>query len=149
FIEEYQFRVIDESLGQTEPLAHALGVFLDDALPVGSEADHVDHFLGLGPAFVTRHVEKPAVEVERFLGVEKSIEVGLLRQIADAFVLANIGSRFVKDERSALRGEEQSKEQLDRRGLAGAVRAEQSKDFAALNLQVECSEGALLPPAPE
>ena len=96
-----------------------------------------------------RHVEEPAVEVERLLGVEEAVEVRLFRQIADALVLAHVGGRLAEDEGLAVGGEEQAEQELDGGGLAGAVGAEQAEDLAAVDFEVEGAEGVLLLAAPE
>src|SRR5262249_28282205 len=128
---------------------HALGVLAEDALAVGLEADLFDQLLGLGLARGRGHVEEPAVEVERLLGVEEAVQVRLLGQVADALVLADVGGGLADEEGIALGGEEQAEQQLDRGGLAGAVGPEQAEDLAAADLDVEGPQGGLLLAAPE
>src|SRR5205823_5765318 len=120
-----------------------------DALAVSGEADHLDEPPAALAAHGGRHVEEPAVEVERLLGVEEAVEVGLLGQVADALVLLDVGGGLAEDEGLAVGGEEQAEEQLDGGGLAGAVGAEQAEDLAPVDFQVEGAEGDLFLPAPE
>ena len=98
------------------------------------EADHLDELPARFVCVGGRHVEQPAVEVERLLGVEEAIEVGLLRQIADALVLGDVGGRLAENEGIAVGGEKQTQEELDGGGLAGAVGAEQAEDLALADL---------------
>src|SRR5262249_50289331 len=93
--------------------------------------------------------EEPAVEVEGLLGVEKAVEVGLLGQVADLLVLADVGGGLAEDERLAVGGEEQAEQQLDGGGLPRAVGAEEAEDFALADLDVEGPQGGLLLAAPE
>src|SRR5262249_30342002 len=69
--------------------------------------------------------------------------------VADALVLGDVERRLAEDERLPGGGEEQAQEQLDGRGLARAVGAEQAEDLAALDLDVQRVQGGLLAPAPE
>ena len=50
----------------------------------------------VGP--IGRHVEQPAVEVERLFGVQEPVQIRLFRQIADALVLGDVGGVFAEDE---------------------------------------------------
>ncbi len=93
--------VVNERLRKADPLPHALGVFLEDALLVGGQADHVDEFGGPLLARVRVDVEQPAVEVERLLGVEEAVQVRLFRQESDALVLLDLRRRFAEHERVA------------------------------------------------
>ena len=96
-----------------------------------------------------RHIEQPAVKVERLLGVQKPVEIRLFRQIADPFVLRDVGRVLAEDQSLPAGREEQAQQQLDRGGLARAVGAEQAEDLAAVDLQVERLESPHLLPAPE
>ena len=95
------------------------------------------------------HVEQPAVEVERLLGVEEAVQVRLLGQVADPLVLGDVGGVAAEDQGLAAGGKEQPQEQLDRGRLARAVGAQQAEDLAAADLQVEGLQGPDLLPAPE
>src|SRR5262249_7888033 len=68
---------------------------------------------------------------------------------ADALVLGDVRGGLAEDERLALGGEQEAEQELDRRRLARAVRAEQAEDLALADLDVEGAEGGLLLTAPE
>ena len=87
--------------------------------------------------------------MERFLGVEELVEVGLFGQVADSLVLGDVGRRLAEDEGIALGREEQAEQEFDRGGLARAVRSEQAEDLASFDLEVERFEGLDLGAAPE
>ena len=63
--------------------------------------------------------------------------------------MRHVGGGLAEDEGLALGGKQQAQQQLDGRGLARAVGAEQAEDLALADLQVEGLEGGLLLPAPE
>ena len=63
--------------------------------------------------------------------------------------LRDVGGGLAEDEGVAVGGEEQAEQELDGRGLAGAVGAEQAEDLALVDLEVEGAQGDLLLPAPE
>src|SRR5262249_26885078 len=77
FIEEDQFRVVNQGLGQANALAHAFGVFLKNAFLVGTEADHIDQVVGPLPPDGGSQIKQPAIKVEGFFSVQKAIEIGL------------------------------------------------------------------------
>ena len=72
------------------------------------EADHLDQRVDPLAAHVVRHVEQPAVEVERLLGVEEAVQVRLFRQVAEPLVLADVGGVFAEHQGLALGGKQQA-----------------------------------------
>ena len=118
-----------------------LPVLLQPTSPISSAARSLRR--------VARHIEQPAVEVERLLGVQESIEVRLFGQIADPLVLAHVGRRAAEDRGFARGRKQQAEQQLDGGRLARAVGAEQTEDLAALDLKVEGVQGDLFLAAPE
>src|SRR5438270_2867819 len=95
------------------------------------------------------HVKKASVKVERFLGIEESIQVRFFGQVANPLILMNARGRFVEDQSVSVGWEQQTQEQLDCRGFARPVGAEQSEDLASIDLQAESVEGNFLLSAPE
>ena len=148
-VEHDEFGIVDERLGDADPSRHALRVLPQLPLAIAREPHHLDEHRGPSPPFVRGHVEEPAVEVERLLGVEELVEVALLGQVADALVLPHVGGLAPEDERLARRGENEPQQQLERRRLARAVRAEEAENFAAADFEVERLEGHLLASTPE
>ena len=51
-----------------------------------------------GLEHIVRDIEQPAVEIERFFGVEEAIQVRLFGQVAEALVLADVGRVFAEDQ---------------------------------------------------
>ena len=96
-----------------------------------------------------RDLEQASIELKGLFGVQELVKVRLLGQVADPLVLGDVRRRFVEDQRLALGREQQAEQQLDRRGLPGAVGPEQAEDLAAMHLEVKCLERLNLGPAPE
>ena len=84
-----------------------------------------------------RHIEQPAVEVERLFGVQEAIQIGLFWQISKPGVLRDVGGVTAEDQRLSAGGKQQSQQQLNGGGLSRPVGAQQAEDFAAANFQVQ------------
>ena len=114
-----------------------------------SQPDHLDQVGDPLPADRPRHVEQPAVKIERLLGVEEAVEVRLLGQVADPFVFRDLGGVAAEDQGLAVGGKQQAEDELDRGGFARSVGPEQAENLAAADFQVERLEGPDLLPPPE
>jgi hypothetical protein len=77
------------------------------------------------------------------------VEVGVLGQVADARVRPDLGDVAAEDAGAAGRGVDEAHEELHRRRLARAVRAEEAEDFAAPDAQGKSVERAHAPLAQE
>ena len=141
--------IVDQRLGQTDAPRHALGIFLELPAPGPIQLDVGNQPIDTLPPFRRRHIEQAAVEVQRFLGVQELVQVRLLGQVADPFVLADVGGVLAEHQRPAAGGKQQPQEQLDGRRLARAVGAQQAENLAPPHFQVERFEGPHLLPAPE
>ncbi len=113
------------------------------------QADHVDQLVDPLLPLARADLEQPAVEVQRFLGVEEFVQVRLFGEVADPLVLGDVRRRLSHQERLALGREEQAEQELDRRRLARAVGAEQAENLSSVDLQVKRLEGEHLGPSPE
>ena len=60
--------------------------------------DHVDQIGHPLPAHRRGHVEQPAVEIERLLGVQEAVKVRFLGQVADPLVLGHVGGVAAEDQ---------------------------------------------------
>ena len=148
-VEHDQLGVVDQGLGQADAAGHALAVFLQ-LPPLGPvQPDHLDQVGHPLAADRPRHVEQPAVEIERLLGVEEAVEVRFLGQVADPLVLGHFGGVAAEDQGLAAGGEQQAEDQLDGGGLARAVGPEQPEDFAPADFQVQGLQGPDLLTPPE
>jgi hypothetical protein len=90
-----------------------------------------------------------AEKIERLARVEVAVKIRFLRQIADARLRLHVARRMAEDLDVALGGIQQAEQQLDRRGFAGAVRAEQAEHLAAPHVEIHVVHRARLGPVPE
>src|SRR5205823_2055651 len=100
---------------------------------IGAKADHVNQKGGALLALGGGQVEKPAIKVQRFLGIEEAVQVRLFGQEPNALILLDLGGRRIENQGIAVGGKEQAQQQLDRRGLARAVWPQQAEDFAPVD----------------
>ena len=83
FVENQQLRVIDQALCESDASLHALGILPHGAVLHRLQSDHVEQHIDAVPSSSTVQAEEPAVVIERFSAAQKSIEIRLLRQVAD------------------------------------------------------------------
>ena len=94
-IEEHEFRLADQGLGQAEALLHAFGQLGHPAVGGLGEAHQPKE-----PVGVHRDPEQPAVEPQQFGGREPAGEAEVLGQVADV-PLGSAGARLVPEHRHA------------------------------------------------
>ena len=138
-VEDEHARVLDQGIGDPEPLAHPARVLA--GLPIGGvgQSDPVED---LGQAVLG---EATAQAVERrgvaqvLTAAEVAIEAGVVGQVADpALDLQGVAGRVEPDhQRLAVIGLGQAEQHQDRGRLARAVRSEQPVDLAPLDLEIE------------
>jgi len=149
FVEDHEFGVVDQRLGNADPASHALGILAELPLAVSCETDHLDQGRRAPPPLLRIEAEEPAIEIERLLGIEEFVEIRLLGEVADSFVLRDVGGGSAEDQRLTRRGKDQAKKQFERRRLSRTVGAEQTEDLASPHVEVERLERGLLAAAPE
>ncbi len=93
--------------------------------------------------------KKSCVIIEEFARRQVVIEIRLLGKVADFAVHGDVVNRFAANTRRSRRRKNQTHEQLQRGGLAGAIGAEKSKDFAVFDAQGKVVERAAHSLAPE
>ena len=71
------------------------------------------------------------------------VEVRVLRQIADAALGVDVAGGAAEQLGAAAGRKHQLHQQLQRRGLAGAVRTEEAEDFTRLHVEGEVIERAI------
>ena len=87
---------------------------------------------------------RPAQEVKRFHAGECGPQADLAGDVRDALVRLDRILRAIDAEDLCASGRraDETEEEPDRRGLAGAVRAEVAEDLARRDLEIERDEGA-------
>ncbi|KPK44207.1 MAG: hypothetical protein AMK72_12285 [Planctomycetes bacterium SM23_25] len=150
FVEEQEFRVVDEGLGQADAPAHSLGVLAELACPGPPiQSDPVEEFGGPSAPLAAVEAEEATVEIDRLLAGQKAVQIGLFGQVADALVDGRRSRRQAEDTGAAGRREDQTQQQFDGGALAGTVGAEQPEDLAPPERQIEADQGVDLLSAPE
>ena len=86
------------------------------------------------------HAEQLAIEIEQALAGMIVGEAMIFGQIADAGADVDGAGRFVEQRRLALPAAGDAEQDLDERGLAGPVLAEQAVDFALFDLERDPAE---------
>src|SRR6185369_1144541 len=148
-VEDDDCGIVDERLAEADAPGHALGVLAQLALAGVGEAEPGDELVGPLPPGLGVEVEEPAEEVERLVGVEPPIEVGLLGEEPEARLGADVGGGAAEDRRLARGGEDESEEQLEGRGLPRAVGPDQPEDLARVDRDRKIVEALVLGPSPE
>jgi hypothetical protein len=149
FIEDDEFRVIDEGLGEADTALHAFGEFSDQAAVDLVEADHFEELGATPVAFGGGEVEEAAEEVDCFPGVEVAVEVGFFGEVADAAFGGDVSGGVPEDLDMSPGGVEEPEEHLDGGGFAGAVGSEEAEDFTAADFEIDIIDGAGFGTAPE
>ena len=93
--------------------------------------------------------KKLARIVQELLGRQVVVEVGILGKVPDAGVQRNVIHLASQDACCARGRENQPEKDLERRTLAGPVRAQQPKYLGSFNAKVQPVERPLRPLAPE
>jgi hypothetical protein len=65
------------------------------------ESNRLDQAIDTLREHVVRDIEQPAVEIERFLGIEEAIQVRLFRKVAKPLILADVRGILTENERLA------------------------------------------------
>ena len=136
-VQEQQLRVAAEAEREVEPPPLAAGERLDARAGDRAEADEVEHLVRRKRARVGG-----AVELDRLAGAELGVDGALLQDDADALAERALAATGIEAEHPHLAGvgAAMALEDLDQRGLAGAVGAEHGEHLAAAHGEVEAVE---------
>ena len=142
-VEEEHPGPVDEPDGDIEAALHPAGVRPDDPAGIGGQPDRVEQVADAIAEIRAAHAEEACLELQVLAAGERLVDAGALGDDADrapdprsmrADVVAG-------DERAARIRARERRQNLDRRGLARAVRAEQSEDAAGRDAQADVVEG--------
>ena len=98
---------------------------------------HLDQLRRPLAALICGHVKQTSVKIERLVRIEKFVEIRLFGQVTDPLVLRDVCRVLAKYKNPARCRKQQPQHQLDRCGLARAVRAQQPKNLPAAHLQIQ------------
>src|SRR6185503_16861648 len=142
-VEEDHRRVVQEPAGDVQPLAHAARVALDPLLLAALEPDELEQLLDPRPLAA----RLDAVELREVAQVverrEALVEAPVAAEhVADALPHPARVLDDVASEHPRLPGcrDEERDQHLDRRRLAGAVRAEEAEELALLDREADAAD---------
>src|ERR1017187_5377900 len=90
-----------------------------------------------------------AKKIQCLARIEVAVELRFLRQITDARFRLHMARRMAENFNVSLRRIQQAEQQLDRRGLAGTVRAEQSENLTLADFKIHVVHRARLRAVPK
>ena len=126
-VQDHDFRIVEQSGGDAEPLAHAGGIGLHLAPGVPGKADLIEQGVDpLRPAAMSlrQHLQVPASGKE-------GIESAAVDQRADPPEQGRLGGEVAAEQGNPARARrDQADQHADRRTLAGAIGPEEAIDFA-------------------
>ena len=107
-VEQNQIGIVDQCLGQPKRRAMPLEYSRNWRRRGPAQPDHFDQ--SRQPLLANRggHIEQAAVEIERLFGIQKPVQIGFFRQIADALVLRDFGGVFAEHNGPAAGGKQQA-----------------------------------------
>ena len=143
-VEEHQARLVDEAHGDVEPSPLPAGHRLRLPVPQAVQLQLVEQLLAPPPSVDRGHpVEHPVVH-HLVAGPRGAAGGTALRHVADAPAhLLRLADHVVAGHRRGARGRpQQGREHPQRRGLAGAVRAEEADHLALGHVEVDAVDGA-------
>ncbi|CVK34061.1 protein of unknown function [Methanoculleus bourgensis] len=143
-VKEEYFRIVDQRLGEPEPLLHPAGVLaglLGDAV----EVDQVEEFGDPRLSLLCIHPVEPGKVVQVLLGGQVPVEPDVFREVADDLLHGErvFGDLDPVDEAAAVGGLDHAGEHQDRRALSRSVRAEEAEDLAFPDCEVQAVDGRL------
>ena len=148
-VEEDHLGIVEERLRDADALDHALRELPQLKAALGADTDAVEQRADALAAVGAGIAEQLPEVVEQLLGGEVVVEVGVLRKVADAPARRDVADRPPENLGAPGRRKDQLHEQLQRGGLAGAVRAEEAEDLARLDVERQAIERAVRARAPE
>ncbi len=129
-VEEDERGLVDEGLGQPDPLEHPARELAELKVAGRLHADEIEE--GGDPllTLIFFHLEELGIEIEEFPGREIVVEIGIFRQEAQALLGLRLKVRLAKDLDLAPVREDEAEDAFQRGRLAGAVGAQIAEDLA-------------------
>ncbi len=144
FVEKEHLRIVDQRLGEPEPLLHAAGV-LSGLLGDAVEVDEFEQFGDPLFALPRVHPVEPGEVVQVLLAGHVPVEPDVFGEVADDLLHVQrvFGDLDPVDEAPAAGGLDHAGEHQDRRALPRSVWAEEAEYVAFPDLKVQTVDGRL------
>src|SRR5438105_5336502 len=136
-VEDQQLGIVKERGGESEALEHALGILAESQGRPLPEPDAAEPMFRSGLSVSPAETGELARELEILDPAQVIVEIGLLRQEAEALATGRANDRVAEHPCLAARGFVESDQELERGGLAGAVGAQEAHYLAAAHLEVQ------------
>src|SRR5262245_822826 len=142
-VEEQDGGVLEQRRRDLEPAQHPAGERASEPVEKRAELHRFDGLLDPRPPLAPGDARRAAVELEVLVGRERAVDRDRLRDVADRLahgepVADHVVARDEGRPRSRL---QQRRQHADRRGLARAVRAEQSERLAGRHVEADPGHG--------
>ena len=138
-VQEQDARPVHQRAGYHQPLLHAFGVTFDPVLlPTGQT-----HSLEQSHGIEVRDAEQASEQLQIFRGRHLLVEVGQLKADPDLRLhfLRVLGHIQPQQRCPTALGQQLAGQHLNRRRLAGAIRAQEAQDFAFGHLEADVIDG--------
>ncbi len=140
-IEEDEFRLVDESLGEANALHHTFGKAAEATVAMWSKADEFeiggDAVAQLGGCEST----EAAMKGQEFGGGQPVVKAKIFGEEADFAAHFDVLKRAAKNLRVAAGGSDKAEKHFDGSAFAGTVGSEETEDFAATDLERKAAHG--------
>ena len=148
-VEKDHVGIVQQRLRDADALDHALGKLAELHPALGAEADAIEQCAYARPAIGGGVSEELRKVMQQLFGGEVIVKIGVLGKVADPLPGLEISRRTAEDLGAAGGRKDELHQQLQRRGLAGAVGAQEAEDLPLLDVECEPVERAIRPAAPE
>ena len=142
-IKENQFRLVDQSLRETDALHHAFGKAPETAVAMRSEADEIEISGNTLAQLRRSQSRKAAVKRKEFGGGEPVVETEVFGQEADFAADFDVSERTAEDLGLAAGGFDQAEKHFNGGAFARTVGAKEAEDFSTTDLEGEPAYGDL------
>src|SRR5690606_12804920 len=140
FIEDEKVGIAHQRLREADALLHPLGEPPDGPLSRMRQAHALDQELTSRSSRIARESGAATGQGENLHGKEARVKRRMCGEITDASEAVRAIVIDAEHRDAAFGGEDQAEETLERGGFAGAVRAKESEDLAALDLEIDAVE---------
>ena len=142
FVEQQYLGIVQQRLGQNQPLLHAKGELFHGVAATIGQSGALQCTVYGGPVASTLEMKGVGEELQKLAHAHVLVHAGLIGQIANQPLYVAWMCNHVQptDLSCPAIDRQQSAKYLHQRGLAGAVRADQSENLPGANVQREAVE---------
>ncbi len=139
-VEDDELGIVDQGLGDSRPLHHPLREAADGGVGGSSKAHEVEKVLSALPPLPRAEAEQAAGVVQVFARREVVVEIGMLGKVTHLVPPGGVSLSMPEDGEGAAVRMEETRDDLQGRGLTRAVGPEVAEDLPGSNLEVQVRE---------